>query len=314
MITILEKSKKSKRIIHYYYLEFQFNDSFYVEDGDQFGETFRIINTLTNFRDEIRYQEFGEKSIFIQNVHLEKEKKMIEGKLLCIRKDILPEIMNTKTDTSRGIEAKEEEGLVETTHFVINYSKGSAKLAIEYNQFGARIGDFIRYIEGIGINKNLIVSVGFTPVVKDELPRIQARIKRISEFVVKVHKDNIEEIKNLDDNTYSALKLSMDNFKSEYATLVLKFDYRLSAETQEMKRSLFNLIQGLLLDRSKSELFNHLSVRAEDSSKDNLLENFDLLIDKVKSEISVQKKQRYRTVVSEEMFDKMKLEILRNGI
>ncbi len=314
MKTVLKKLNNSKRTIHFYHLEFEFNNSFYAEDGDQLGETFSIIKSFTNSRDKMRYQEFGEKLIFIQNIHIEKQNKIIEGKLLCIRKNILPEIMNTKTDTARGIEAKEEEGLVETTHFVMNYYSGNAKLAIEYNQFGARVGDFVRYIEGIRSFKNIIVSVGFNPVVKDELPKMQSRIKRVSEFVVKVHKDNIEEIRNLDVNTYSALKLSMDNFKSEYATLVLKFDYRQRAETQEMKKSLFNLIQGLLQDRSKSELFNHLSVRAEDSSKDDLIENFDLLIDKVKSEISVQKKQRYRTVVSEEMFDKMKTEIIRKRI
>lgn len=310
----MEQIEKIKRTIHFYYLDFEFTEEFEPEDGDQFREIFRIIIALAKTRANIRYQEFGEKSIFIQNVKVEPVNKVIIGKLRCVRKDILPEIMNTKTDEARGIEAKEEEGLVETTHFVIDYSKKKKKLAIEYNQFGAKIGDFVRYIQNIGVSKKAVKTIGFTPIVKDELSKMQERINRCSEFVVKVHKDNVEKIKTLDDNIYSALKSSIDHFKSDYATLILKFDYKQRTETQEMNKSIFNVIRKLINDRSKTELFNHLSVKAEDTDKNNLLENFDLLIDKVKSEVSVEKKKRYRTVVSVDIFEKMKSEIVRKNI
>jgi hypothetical protein len=39
---------------------------------------------------------------------VEPENKLIVGKLRCIRKDLLPEIMNTKTDEAKGIDAKED--------------------------------------------------------------------------------------------------------------------------------------------------------------------------------------------------------------
>lgn len=310
----MEQIEKIKRTIHFYYLDFEFTDEFEPEDGDQFREIFRIIIALAKTRANIRYQVFGEKSIFIQDVKVEPVNKVIIGKLRCVRKDILPEIMNTKTDEARGIEAKEEEGLVETTHFVIDYSKKKKKLAIEYNQFGAKIGDFVRYIQNIGVSKKAVKTIGFTPIVKDELSKMQERINRCSEFVVKVHKDNVEKIKTLDDNIYSALKSSIDHFKSDYATLILKFDYKQRTETQEMNKSIFNVIRKLIQDRTKTELFNHLSVKAEDTDKNNLLENFDLLIDKVKSEVSVEKKKRYRTVVSVDIFEKMKSEIVRKNI
>jgi hypothetical protein len=310
----MEQIEKIKRTIHFYYLDFEFTEEFEPEDGDQFREIFRIIIALAKTRANIRYQEFGEKSIFIQDVKVEPVNKVIIGKLRCVRKDILPEIMNTKTDEARGIEAKEEEGLVETTHFVIDYSKKKKKLAIEYNQFGAKIGDFVRYIQNIGVSKKAVKTIGFTPIVKDELSKMQERINRCSEFVVKVHKDNVEKIKTLDDNIYSALQSSIDHFKSDYATLILKFDYKQRTETQEMNKSIFNVIRKLIQDRTKTELFNHLSVKAEDTDKNNLLENFDLLIDKVKSEVSVEKKKRYRTVVSIDIFEKMKSEIVRKHI
>jgi hypothetical protein len=303
-----------KRTINFYYLDFKFTEEFIPKDGDQFREIFSLIIALAKTRANIRYQEFGEKSIFIQDVKFEPLNKVIIGKLRCVRKDILPEIMNTKTDEARGIEAKEEEGLVETTHFVIDYSKKKKKLAIEHNQFGAKIGDLVNYIQNIGISKKAIRTIGFTPIVNDELLKMQERINRCSEFKVKVHRDNIEKIKTLDDNIYTALKSSICHFKSEYATLILKFNYKQRTETQEINKSIFNIIRKLIQDRTKTELFNHLSVRAEDSDKNYLLENFDLLLDKVKSEVSIEKQKRYRTVVSADIFEKMKSEIIRRNI
>lgn len=310
----MDKIIRIKRTIYYYYLNFDFKKEFVPEDGDQFREIFRIVIQLAKTRAKIRYQLFGEKSIFIQDVNVDPVNKLIFGKLRCVRKDILPELMNTNTDEARGIEAKEEEGLVETTHFMIDYSKKKKKLAIEHNQFGAKIGDFVKYLQNIGIQKEAVNSIGFSPIVKDELSKIQERINRCSEFVVKVHKDNIEKIKTMDDNIYSALKSSIDHFKSDYATLILKFDYKLRTETQEINRSLSNVIRSLIKDKGKTELFNHLSVKAEDSEKNNLLENFDLLIDKLKSEVDVERKKRYRTVVSVDIFDKMKSEMIRKNI
>lgn len=310
----MNEIEKIKRTIHFYELKFDFLEDFMPEDGDQFREIFRIIISLAKTRANIRYQEFGEKSIFIQDVKIEPNNKLVIGKLRCVRTDILPEIMNKNTDEARGIEAKEEEGLVETTHFVIDYSRKTKKLAIEHNQFGAKITDFIHYLQNIGVSKKALKTVGFTPIVKDELSKLHDRIRRCSEFVVKVHKDNIEEIKKLDDKIYSALKASIDHFHSDYATLILKFDYRQRKETKEINKSIFNIIRKLIKDKDKTELFNTLSVKAEDSDKNELLENFDLLIDKVKSEVTVEKKKRYKTVVSVDIFEKIKTELIKKNI
>ena len=310
----MDKIEKIKRTIHYYDLQFDFLDEFNPEDGDQYREIFKIIISLAKTRANIRYQVFGEKLIFIQDVNIEPVSKVIIGKLRCIRKDLLPEIMNTTTDEARGIDAKEEEGLVETTHFVIDYSKKRKKIAIEFNQFGAKIGDFIQYLQNIGIDKKALKLVGYTPIVKDELSKLKDKINRCSEFIVKVHKDNIEQIEKLDKKIYSALKKSIDQFKSEYATLILKFDYRERETTTEINKSIFNIIPKLIKDKSKVELFNHLSVRAEDSEKNNRLQNFDLLIDKVRSEIYVEKKKRYRTIISSDIYEKMKSELIQKHI
>lgn len=310
----MSKIKNIKRTINYYYLNFEYLDDFNPDDGDKFRELFRIVIALAKTKASIRYQNFGEKSIFIQDVKIEPENKVIIGKLRSIRKDLLPEIMNTSTDVTRGIEAKDEEGLVETTHFLIDYNKSKPKLAIEYNQSGAKVIDFVKYMQNIGIYKKAIRVVGFTPIVRDELSKIKERINRCSEFIVKVHKDNIEEIKSLDDKIHTVLKLSREHFNNDYATLSLKYDYKVKHDTKEINDSIFNLISKLMKDKTKVELFNTLSVKAEDSDKNNNLEIFDLLIDKVRSVVTVQKKERYRTVISEDIYDKMKKEFIKNKI
>jgi hypothetical protein len=310
----VEQIEKVKRTIHFYTLNFEFTEQFKKKCDNPFQEIFRIIIKLANTKAFIRYQEFGEKSIFIQEVKFEPTYSVIKGKLRCVRKDILPELMNTTTDEARGIEAKEEEGLVETTHFVIDYSKKNKKLAIEYNQFGAKIVDFVKYIENIGKNENAVEKIGYTTIVKDDLSQLRGRINRCSEFIVKVHKDNIEKIKSMDNGIYSSLKYSIDHFKSDYATLVLKFDYKKRTRTEEINKSIFSYIRSLVKDKSKIKLFNELSVKAEDSENNNLLETFDLLVDKEKSIVSVEKKKRYRTVMSTDLFEIMKSEINRKHI
>ena len=307
-IVLIEKT------IHYYNLKFQFDKDYKPTDGDHFRGLFEIIVTLAKTKAKIRYQRSGEKSIFIQDVKFHPDLKQISGKLRCIRTDILPEIMNTKTDEARGIEALAEEGLLETTHFIIDYSKKDKKLALEYNQFGAKINDFILYIQNIGLHKKAVDSLGYSPIVKDELSQYISRINRTSEFIVKIHKDNIEEIKDIDTGIYTAAKAALNQFESEYALLDMKFDYRKKTDTKKVNQSIFNTIRNLIKKPENTEFFNILSVKAEDENKNNRLEVFDLLVDKVKSNIKVQKQPRYRTIISADIFEKMQSEIIRKKI
>ncbi|MBL1411100.1 hypothetical protein [Sphingobacterium faecale] len=310
----MEKIAHVDKTIHYYLLNFKFTDNFKPKDGDSFREIFEIIVSLSKTKADIRYQRFGEKSIFIQDIKFVPKDRQIFGKLRCVRTDLLPEIMNTKTDKARGIDALEEEGLVETTHFILDYSKKEKKIAIEYNQFGAKINDFSLYIQNIGITKKAIKSVDYVPIIKNELSKYLNRINRTSEFVVKIHKDNIEAVKNVDNGLYSAAKAAIDQFNSDYATLRLKFDYRKMDDTSEVNRSIFNTIRNLVKKPTKAELFDVLTVKAEDEEKNNRLEVFDLLVNKVKSNIKVEKQPRYRTVISEDMYQKIQAEIIRKKI
>ncbi|PTX62622.1 hypothetical protein C8N46_10217 [Kordia periserrulae] len=296
-----KKIIKVKRVINYYQLDFKFLEE------NNFQNLFDTITSLSKTRAKIRYQRFGDKFVFIQGI--ENNEKLLKAKMRCVRKDLLPELMNTTTDETKGIDAKEEEGLVETTHFIIDYRKDKIILGLEYNHYGSKITDMVNYIQRIGIYKGILENVSFSPIVKDDLDKLKKRINRFSEFIVKVHKDNVPKIKKLDNKIWQALDASIDNFDSDYATIILKFNYKQRSETPQIENSVINLINGFIKNRKDKYLFNKLSMKVEDEEKNNLLENFDLLIEKVNSVIKVERKPKYRTLVSTDMFEKMTREL-----
>src|SRR5688500_7085444 len=128
-----------KRTIYYYEIGFTFSSGVTPNDGDKVNFLFREMMRIVRSKQSIRYQIYGERVVSIQSIKFDNTNKNIFGKLLCIRRDLLPEIMNLETDIAKGIEAADHEGLLETTHFILDYSRSKPILAIEYNQFGSKI-------------------------------------------------------------------------------------------------------------------------------------------------------------------------------
>lgn len=110
------------------------------------------------------------------------------------------------------------------------------------------------------------------------------------------------------------MKAASEHFDSDYATLDLKFDYRQKAETKKATNVVLKFINKLIESKENVELFNSLWVKAEDADKNNRLEVFDLLVDKVKSQIKVEKKKQFRTVVSADIFQKIKIEMIKKKL
>jgi hypothetical protein len=145
--------------------------------------------------------------------------------------------------------------------------------------------------------------------VRNELEAYKKRIKEISEFYVKIHKDNIAKIKSVDTGLISAVEATIDHFDSEYAEIRMKFDYK-KIKPSKIKVTVNNIISYLLKNKEKNiDTFNTLTIKAQDGENDNKLEIFDLLVDRVKSRIKVEKNERHRTVVSIDIYDKMKSEM-----
>jgi len=303
--------KSIKRILYFYELSFNYHEDFKPHDGDKVAELFTQIMHIVTKRLKNRYQVYGERIVMMQSVSFSRSNKTLHGKLRCIKKDVFPELMNTDTDVAKGIEAKDNEGLVETTHFLIDYSKSKPILCIEHNQFGSKIGDFLLYILTLGRNRKCIETLDSKPIVRDELKEYKNRIAQISQFIVKIHKDNIAVLEKLHGSLFQAMEATVDHFESEYAYLKLKFDYKSDKSQSQIKETVKNLINSLIKKKKDTVHFDTLLVKAQDSNKGYLLETFDLLVDRIKSEVTVEKKEKHRTVVTADIEDKMKSEVIK---
>jgi hypothetical protein len=310
----MDPIQRVERILYYYQLNIKYLDVIIDSSDLPIMEIFNGLNKMLINKDKRRYQYYGEKAIFINDFTHVKSEKTIQGKLRCVRKDLLPELINTDTDETRDIEVDDKDGIVETTHFVISYMKKKPVIVIEFNQFGARVIDFINYLQAIGIELGLLEYIGFKPIVKDELKTFKSRIKRCSEFHVKIHKDNIPKIESADVKLFNSLILAEEQFQAEYATLIMKFDYTKNKVREPINTTIDHLIDFISKDNKNAELFNKLSVRAEDREKDDLIEVFDLLIDKVRSDVKVQKRAKYRALISNDMFSRMKAEMIKKKV
>lgn len=187
-------AKKIQRTLNYYQLGFQFSKSFSAPDGNFFREFFYLIKKITDSKDPDRYFHYKEKYIFIQDIISIPSEKVLQGKVRCVRKDVLPEMINTRTDIAKAIDAGEDEGLVETSHFVIKLDSNPNIIAFEVNQFGASFFDFIKYLERFGEKKGVLEMIHYNPVIRNELEKISKTINRCSSLIVKVSKENLPQV------------------------------------------------------------------------------------------------------------------------
>jgi hypothetical protein len=304
------RKEQLERIINYYELNIIPHKEYYGEQG-VFMDLVKHIIDLAKNKDEKRYFKFFEKSLLIQDAVVDPATKLVKGKIRAIRTDLFPELFNTINDVARDLDAGEDDGIVETTHFCIDYSKKSLRLALEFNYQGAKITDFANYLFGIGLREKLCENVTFTPIVKGNLEEEMKKISRCSEFVAKVHYDRVEEIKKLDKKLFTAFSASTKDFDNEYATVKLNFDYKNVAKTTKINTLIRKLGKIFYEDPAKGNIFEIVTVKAEDPEKGNTIQAFDLLLDKVRSKVLVLKKPKARIVVSEDMYLKIVAEMKR---
>lgn len=130
-----------------------------MEADENFRNLFSTITIQSQERDPDRYINLGNKYLYINDITFHSDKKQIRGILRLVRKDALPLLMDTSTDETTDLNLLENQGLVENTHFLIDYTKKIKKLVLEYNQFGAKLSDLCFYLEDIGIKKCNLVTL-----------------------------------------------------------------------------------------------------------------------------------------------------------
>lgn len=103
-------------------------------------------------------------------------------------------------------------------------------------------------------------------------------------------------------------------YNSDYITLSLKYEWRRNSNSEMARNSIINLADSLIKDGTKTDKFYKLVVLAEDSNFNDRIKPFDLLIDRVKSEVKVERKPRHKAIVPSDIFEKMRSELYKKHI
>lgn len=299
---------KVKRTINYFQIDpLLFDD----KDYSDFINVFQEISRLSTTKDADRFVSNNDKNLYITGLSFNENQKRISGKLLNIRMDSFPELMKTSDDKIRDIEADDDEGIIETSHFILSYLNEKLILSFEYNQYGPRISDFVCYLENISIRLSVLAKIQFTPLVRDELSMYKNRINRVSSVIAKVHKDNIKRINVFDKELFDAFETTERLSDAEYVTLQLNYDYRQLSDTPKIKNRVMHIIDTLVKDKNLLNVFSKLKVKAEDENLNNKLKEFDLLNIWVKSRIYVERKEKSRVIITSDILLKMNMELTK---
>ena len=300
----MEKPKTVKRTINYFEIILNLNHD---KDVNDFIEVFTKISKLSNKKSPERFVKNGDKQLYLNGIKIDEKLKRVSGKLLNIRMENFPELMNTIDDAVRDIEAEEAEGIIETSHFLLSYSKPQLILSFEFNQFGPRISDFIYYLERFLNRFGVLEKLEYQPFVRDDLPNYRKRIKKVSSVIARVHKDNVKRVNDVDSELFDAIETASNISESEYVTLELKYDYRKLPETPKITNKMLNIIDKLISNKKTNSIFSKLVVKAEDSSQNYRIKDFDLLNIWIKTRLTVDKKPKSRVIVSQDILSKMSI-------
>ena len=300
------------RTINYYKFDFDYTSS-ENNKGDLFVEFFNELKAAKTIKELMLDQYFEDRRLFLQDIEIVENKKLIKAKFRSLRNDIFPELFNSISENITEIsDDLADKSIVETTHIVFDYSDSdNISLAIEFNKVGPKTKELLYYLQHFGQVKSKIITVKWLPIIKNNLAKIKDEMGGISELIVKVEKGNLDDIKKVDDGVYEALKKSVDNLDCEVAEISLKFDYKIQNPDSKVVKVVNKVIELFQEDKVKSSFFNVFKIRAENHLQNNNLDIFDLLLDKAKSKIKVEKNGNHKTVISSDIFEKMIIELQR---
>lgn len=299
----------SKRVIHFFNIAFQFKDM--RDELESFKHLFNQITYLSDSKDKRRYQPIAGKLVFVQDVRFIKGEKLIRGKIRAVRTDEVPELLDMETDKTREIDRAEKEGIVETTHFVISFRNPMKKIAVEYHTSGAKAHELKSYLLLIGGIADLESIYMERIVNRNVLEEVERRMGRIGSIHMRVPTDNIGQLNKVDKQIASMIQVAKEYADTDAITLDLMFNAKRRQQTDQAKDILRTLTKNLKKNELASDAFESLTVRMEDTEHNNTMEIFDLLADKAKTRITVNKKPNGSGLDSEDTFQKIAYEMER---
>lgn len=295
----------TKRSLYYFELAFNLYKR-YENVEHAYVKCFKHLSRLVTEKDKTRYIKHENYTLFFGQVDFIVTKHFIKGKFFKVRNDVFPQIINMSNEDIQDIVTDEEQGILETTHFLVDYRKKyKAQVALEYNHHGARISEFAGYLGLFGRQIGVLRKVVIIPIVRDRLESITTRVNKISTLNIRVHKDNISRIQELDEGLGIALYHAQNYSSSDYVEIYFKIDYKIKPDTPTLRDKVLNWVRIFLGRPDESENFEKFKMEAEDEENSNNIEEFDLLVDKEKSVIVTEKKEKSRVIVSNDFFPKM---------
>lgn len=303
------RQEYADRTIHYFDIHLGFNDDTPSRQENYFLELFRQVVRLSQSLDPSRHWLSAGRRYFVKDVHFEPESKQVHGKLCSIRMDLFPELGNVRDDTVREIDADEDEGILETAHFIVTYRNRVKHVALEYNDVGPKAADLRFYLQHIGQAVGLQGVVLNRIISADTLAELERRMGRISELDVRVYQGNVQQVARMNGELASVLSQANELFESEIVTIKPKLDYRKRTATAKAREIIDTIVAAFTRNPLNMDAFEVFRVKAEDRDKNGNLDEFDLLEDKIRSRIKVQKRPRSRVLISTDVFEKMTAEL-----
>jgi hypothetical protein len=300
-----------RRTVNYFNITFSFkSDS---GNRDQFLELFQMIVQMSQDKEADRYKQINGSLLFVQDVKFFPEEKQVHGKIRAVR-GITPEILDTREDAIREIDMKDYEGVVETTHFVLSYKNVESnrlRVAIVYNDAGAKAKDFEAYLRHIGQRVSLL-AVDLQPILnQDVLGELQRRMGRCKEVSMQVQRDAISLLKKIDSEMGGAAEAIDEFMRAEIVNLRFQYDFKKLGDSQKAIAFVSRLAIALKKNPTDIKAFKQLEFRAEDTERNGLLQDFNLIEDRTVSTLLLERKLKSNALVDSDVYEKVSAEMQR---
>lgn len=224
----------------------------------------------------------------------------IEWKISCMRMNWVPKKWKIWEKEVSDIWLKNDEWITETTHFI--YAPSNNILVIEYNHFWPRIWTLEFHLNNrCSTNEKWwIDEVDFQPIFNRELIEQLDDMQEITLFKATIPKKNISMLEWRDSKISELFYNSLAFWEEWDVTVVLKRgkDKKPIMSSQELKEELEKIWY-------ETNTFSDLEVKAISKSEQKN-KSYNLLRDKMKTEITVTKLWNSRDLNSEDIFEKMR--------
>ncbi len=226
-------------------------------------------------------------------------------KFIRMRKDVFPQIMNDINASLEDITDAENKSVVESTHIIADYrNKDVLKLGIEFNFEGPRISDFMVYLRQIGASLKFSRSLITTIMSNDTLEEVANKIGDCKMLQIKVLKENVKNVKAHDNELGTVLENLKKFSKSKYFTLNIRLDFE--KNNRSNRDRILKFVRTFTKDKDALDSYEIFKIEAEDTSKDErVFESFDLLMDKIKSRVKVERKVTSKVIITNKMYKLM---------